>query len=422
MKKVLTHFFKKENQNLKESKQSHLFQITTIQINMSLDKNSRIGVIGAGAMGSGIAQVAATAGHQVCLFDLNEQSLELSKSKLAKVMARLVEKGRVTKEEATAIQGRISYADGMSTFADCYMVIEAIVENLKVKQDLFAHLERIMNTDAVLATNTSSLSIASIGGGLTNPERLIGVHFFNPAPLMPLVEIIPSMVTDEKVTSEVFDLVSSWGKKTVLAKDTPGFIVNRVARPFYSEAIKMLEEGFADVATIDWAMKEIGGFRMGPFELMDLIGHDVNYVVTETVWTEMYFDPRYRPSITQKRLKEANWFGRKSGKGFYDYSENAAKPNPNTDSVVGQKIFERIIFLLINEAIDAKFLQIASRNDIETAMTKGVNYPKGLISWGKEIGFSNVLNGLNQLFERYGDDRYRPSVLLKDLVNGDATI
>jgi 3-hydroxybutyryl-CoA dehydrogenase len=381
-----------------------------------LNNQSKIGIIGAGAMGSGIAQVAATAGHDVCLFDLNEKSLQDSKLKLAKIMARLVEKGRVSEDEGQAIQNRVQYAEGLSHFECCDLVIEAVVEKLSVKQELFSHLENIMREDAVLASNTSSLSIASIGGKLKNPERVIGIHFFNPAPLMPLVEIVPSLVTSEELVGNVKDLIDSWKKVTVIAKDTPGFIVNRVARPFYSEAIKMLEEGFADEVTIDWAMKEIGGFRMGPFELTDLIGHDVNYVVTETVWTEMYFDPRYKPSVTQKRLVEANWFGRKSGRGFYDYSNDANKNEPIRDEKHGQVIVNRILFMLINEAIDALFLQVASKDDIDTAMIKGVNYPKGLIAWGKEIGFDVVLEGLNNAFIRYGDDRYRPSVLLKDIV------
>ncbi|UTW67411.1 NAD(P)-binding domain-containing protein [bacterium SCSIO 12643] len=387
-----------------------------------LNSQSNIGIIGAGAMGSGIAQVAATAGHEVCLFDLNEKSLQDSKSKLAKIMARLVEKGRVTVEESEAIQGRVKYVDGLSHFECCDLVIEAVVEKLQVKQELFSHLENVMKEDAVLATNTSSLSIASIGGKLKNPERLLGIHFFNPAPLMPLVEIVPSLVTESAIVDNVKDLIDSWKKVTVIAKDTPGFIVNRVARPFYSEAIKMLEEGFADEATIDWAMKELGGFRMGPFELMDLIGHDVNYVVTETVWTEMYFDPRYKPALTQKRLVEANRLGRKSGQGFYNYKDASGNAEPNKDEKLGKAILSRILNMLVNEAIDALFLQIASKEDIDTAMTKGVNYPKGLITWGAEIGFDAVLDGLNESFERYGDDRYRPSVLLKDLVSKRATI
>ena len=389
---------------------------------MQFNKESKVGVIGAGAMGSGIVQVAATAGHEVYLFDVNKNSLEVSQSKLAKVMARLVEKERVSKAESLQIQERVHYSEGLDAFENCDLVIEAIVENLKVKQDVFASLEGIVSTNAVLATNTSSLSIASIGGLLSHPERLIGIHFFNPAPLMPLVEVVPSLVTKSGLDAQVVDLIGSWGKSPVLVKDTPGFIVNRVARPFYSEAIKMLEEGVADVASIDWAMKEIGGFRMGPFELMDLIGHDVNFVVTETVWKEMFYDPRYKPSITQKRLKEANRFGRKSGSGFYDYSESAVKPVPSIDLEHGKLIFERILFMLINEAVDAKFLQVATSADIEIAMTKGVNYPKGLISWGKEIGWKKVLEGLNELFSRYGDDRYRASVLLKDLAEEKASI
>ncbi len=384
---------------------------------MKLNSTSKIGVIGAGAMGSGIAQVAATAGHEVCVYDVNEETLRTSKVNLSIVMDKLISKGKVTKEIANEIQSRISFAEGLNHFECCDLIIEAVVEKLEVKKQIFSTLENVISEDAILATNTSSLSIASIGGGLKRPNRFIGIHFFNPAPIMPLVEIVPSMVTDNKVTENVVELISGWKKKVVIAKDTPGFIVNRVARPFYSEAIKMLEEGFADVATIDWAMKELGHFRMGPFELMDLIGHDVNFVVTETVWTEMFFDPRYKPSITQKRLKEANWLGRKTGRGFYDYSEGAKTPSPDNNLEKGEIIFHRILFMLINEAVDALFLQVASKKDIETAMTRGVNYPKGLLSWANQIGLKNVLNGLNQLHVRYGDDRYRPSVLLKDLVD-----
>lgn len=388
---------------------------------MMFNNKSIIGVVGSGAMGSGIAQVAATAGHEVVLFDLDPSALVKSERSLTKIMARLMEKGRLSDAESQSIKDRISYASVLGLFSECDFIIEAIVENLEVKQRLFMDLENVVKDSCVLASNTSSLSIASIGGKMSNPSRFLGVHFFNPAPLMPLVEIVPSMVTNDNICSDVFELVQGWGKKTVIAKDTPGFIVNRVARPFYSEAIKMVEEGFSDVPTIDWAMKTIGGFRMGPFELTDLIGHDVNYVVTETVWKEMYFDPRYKPSITQKRLKEAGWFGRKSGRGFYNYTEGSENPKANEDLELGQKIVNRILFML-NEALDALFLQIASKEDIDLAMTKGVNYPKGLIAWGEEIGYEKVLEGLQLQFERYGDDRYRPSVLLKDVVNQECLI
>lgn len=376
----------------------------------------KVGIIGGGAMGSGIAQIAATAGHQVVLFDTKGEALNLSKSKLAKVMARLVEKGKLTLEKAEAIQGRISYADNLEAIAESGIVIEAIVENLDIKKSVFSSVEKMVSQDCILASNTSSLSIASIAAACEKSERVIGIHFFNPAPLMPLVEIIPAIQTSKAIAIEARAIIDSWKKVTVLAKDTPGFIVNRVARPFYGEAIRILEEGVADIATIDWAIKEIGGFRMGPFELTDYIGHDVNYVVTETVFKEFFYDQRYKPSFSQKRLLEAGRLGRKSGHGFYDYSEGAVKPEPNTDIVLGTKIVDRVVAMLINEAIDALFLNIASAKDIDLAMTKGVNYPKGLLAWADEKGLDTVLAQLEELYTNYCEDRYRPSPLLRKMV------
>ena len=381
----------------------------------------KVGIIGAGAMGSGIAQVAATAGHSVVLFDTKAEALSLSKAKLASVMDRLVEKGRLTSEEAQEIQNRISYADHMEALSESGIIIEAIIENLDVKKGVFSSIESLVSKDCILASNTSSLSIASIASACERSERVLGIHFFNPAPLMPLVEIIPAIQTADEITDEARSIIDSWKKITVLAKDTPGFIVNRVARPFYGEAIRILEEGIADVATIDWAMKEIGGFRMGPFELTDYIGHDVNYVVTETVFKAFFFDPRYKPSFTQKRLVEAGRLGRKSGKGFYDYSQGAVNPKPNTDEALGTKIVNRITAMLINEAIDALFLNIASAKDIDLAMTKGVNYPKGLLAWADEKGLDVVLTQLEELYKNYCEDRYRPSPLLRKMVNEQKT-
>ena len=376
----------------------------------------KVGIIGGGAMGSGIAQVAATAGHEVVLFDTKTEALNLSKTKLAKVMARLVEKEKITTESAKAIQARISYADNLEAIAESGIIIEAIVENLDIKKSVFSSVEKLVSTDCILASNTSSLSIASIAAACQKSERVIGIHFFNPAPLMPLVEIIPAIQTSEAIAIEARAIIGSWKKVTVLAKDTPGFIVNRVARPFYGEAIRILEEGVADIATIDWAMKEIGGFRMGPFELTDYIGHDVNYVVTETVFKEFFYDPRYKPSFSQKRLLESGRLGRKSGHGFYDYSEGAVKPEPTTDIVLGTKIVNRVLAMLINEAIDALFLNIASAKDIDLAMTKGVNYPKGLLAWADEKGLDTVLGQLEELYTNYCEDRYRPSPLLRKMV------
>jgi 3-hydroxybutyryl-CoA dehydrogenase len=372
-----------------------------------------IGVIGAGTMGSGIAQVAAQSGHKVWLFDTSEAALDKAMASLNKIMARLVEKGKKTQAEADAIISRVNVSSDYKSFANCGLVIEAIVENLDIKKKVFAALEEQVNADCLLASNTSSLSIASIAASCKHPERVVGIHFFNPAPLMPLVEIVPAVQTADENLKKAKDLIDSWKKVTVVTKDTPGFIVNRVARPFYGEAIRIYEEGIADMATIDWAMKEIGGFKMGPFELMDYIGNDINYTVTETVWTAFYYDPRYKPSFTQKRMMEAGYLGRKSGKGYYNYAEGAKQPEPEKNQVVGEAIVWRILIMLINEAADALHLGVASAKDIDLAMTKGVNYPKGLLAWADEKGIQNVLDGLDKLYLAYHEERYRASVLLR---------
>lgn len=372
-----------------------------------------IGVIGAGTMGTGIAQVAAQNGHVVHLFDTNDAALERAMTSLKKVMSRLVEKGKVDHAEADAILGRIKLTHEYHSFQECGLVIEAIVERLDIKKEVFETLEEVTPADCILASNTSSLSIASIAASCEKPERVIGIHFFNPAPLMPLVEIIPAVQTSDDTLKAARELIDGWKKVTVVAKDTPGFIVNRVARPFYGEAIRIYEEGIADMATIDWAMKEIGGFRMGPFELMDYIGNDINYTVTETVWTAFYYDPRYKPSFTQKRMMEAGYLGRKTGRGYYDYRDGASMPEPDKNEKVGEAIVWRVLIMLINEAADALHLGIATKDDIDLAMTKGVNYPKGLLKWADEKGIPEVLEGLDKLYYAYHEERYRASVLLR---------
>ena len=378
-------------------------------------KNFKIGVIGAGAMGSGIAQVAAVPGHEVIIFDTNKSALDKSAASLKAILEKLENKGRLT-EKAIDIFNRFSLVDKLELFSSCRLVIEAIVENLDIKKSVFKNLEAIVADDCILASNTSSLSITAIASACKKPERVLGIHFFNPAPLMPLVEIVPALQTNIQLPEMVRNLLLEWQKSPVIAKDTPGFIVNRIARPFYSEALRIYEEGIADMATIDWAMTELGGFRMGPFTLMDYIGHDVNYIVTETVFKSFFYDPRYKPSLSQQRLLAAGWLGRKSGRGFYDYTEGAILPQATKDEQKGRGIVQRIVLMLINEAVDALYLNIASAADIETAMTKGVNYPKGLLQWCDNLGIENVLNGLDELYDTYREDRYRASVLFRKCV------
>lgn len=381
----------------------------------------KVGIIGSGTMGSGIAQVAATAGCTVKIYDTKQEALEKAKTSLEKILNRLVEKGRIDATEKNRIIGNISYVNTLKELGDSALTIEAIIENLEIKQSVFSELESYVSEDAIIASNTSSLSIASIAAALKKPERCIGIHFFNPAPLMKLVEVIPAIQTSEEVLDTCIKTISDWKKVVAVAKDTPGFIVNRVARPFYGEALRIYEEGLADVATIDWSLKSLGGFRMGPFELMDFIGNDVNYTVTETVFTAFYFDPRYKPSFTQKRLSEAGYLGRKTGRGYYNYAEGANNPEPKKDEALAKMIFDRVLVMLINEAADALFLNIASAEDIDNAMTKGVNYPKGLLAWADEKGIDWCVSELDKLYDLYHEDRYRCSPILRKMLKEGTT-
>jgi 3-hydroxybutyryl-CoA dehydrogenase len=332
----------------------------------------------------------------------------------------------MSQDERTETLARMHWSDDLGSIDGADLVVEAVIEDLQVKKELLHKAEQHLSDTAWLCTNTSSLSIAALSSGLKHPERFGGLHFFNPAPLMPLVEIVPGIQSSEDFADTMEALMLDWGKVPVVAKDTPGFIVNKVARPFYSEAIKLYEEGIASVSEIDAAVKSLG-FRMGPFELTDLIGHDVNYTVTETVWSQFFYDPRFRPSITQKRLLEAGLLGRKTGRGFYNYSSGMdaavlAQENAELDPILGEKIVERILCLIINEALDAVWLGIASPDNVDLAMTKGVNYPKGPISWGQEMGWEDVLTVLERCHEYYGDDRYRPCPLLRHLVSENAEL
>lgn len=374
-----------------------------------------VGIIGAGTMGIGIAQVAATNGCKVWIYDANAKQVETATVGLEKTLTKLVDKQRISSEKMTEILANISIATELKDFKNCELIIEAIIENKEIKTKVFTELEKYVSESCVIGSNTSSISITSLGAELQKPERFIGIHFFNPAPLMPLVEVIPSLLTEKSLAEKIYNLMKDWGKTPVVAKDIPGFIVNRIARPYYGEGLRIVEENIATVEQVDDAMKTLGNFKMGPFELMDLIGVDVNFSVTKTVYNEYFYDPKYKPSLLQQRMSEAKLHGRKTGKGFYDYSEGAVKPEPVKDDALYQQIFMRIISMLINEAVEAKRLGVANDEDIELAMQKGVNYPKGLLAWGKEIGYAKISETLQDLYEEYQEERYRQSPLLRKL-------
>ncbi|MFN4298153.1 MAG: 3-hydroxyacyl-CoA dehydrogenase NAD-binding domain-containing protein [Thermaurantimonas sp.] len=373
-------------------------------------KINSIGIAGAGTMGIGIAQLAAQKGYNVLFYDIHQSNLDKAKKIIEDNLVKLTEKGKLNNISSLEIIKRIHYTDQLKNLSDSSLLIEAIVENFEAKKTLFSQIEKVVSDTCIIASNTSSLSINRLSSVFTRPERFIGLHFFNPATIMKLVEIIPGINTSMTIVDSLKDLMKNWGKVPALAKDTPGFIVNRVARPFYGEALRIAEEGLATPAEIDHIMKTLGGFRMGPFELMDFIGLDVNFSVSYSVFEQLYYDPRYRPSLLQQRMMESGRLGRKVGKGFYDYSlPNPFELSQAPDESKSHAIFFRILSMLINEAVDAVYLQIADAQAVDEAMMYGANYPKGLIAWGKEIGFEKVKAEIDRLFEYYKDMRYRAS-------------
>lgn len=293
---------------------------------MKIDNNSIIGIVGAGIMGRGIAQVAAKAGHKVILYDNWDGAVDNAMKINDKDLSRLVEKNKITQEFKDKIISLIKPTMKIDDLAPCDLVIEAIIENKEIKQNIFKQIEDICD-DVCIASNTSSISISALANGLKYPNKVIGMHFFNPAPIMKLVEIISGLQSDPQLVEDVHSLATSWGKKAVYVKSSPGFIVNRIARPFYAEALRLYEEGVSNFLTIDEVIKSSGKFRMGPFELMDLIGNDTNYSVTESTYDSYYQDPRFKPSLTQQEFAQAGLLGRKSGKGFYSYEDGIQKSN-----------------------------------------------------------------------------------------------
>lgn len=376
---------------------------------------NNIAVVGAGAMGTGIAQVVSQSGAKVYLYDISYENTLSAKKKLEQTFEKLVNKKKFNTDEAKSILDRIVPVEKLSQTVDVGLVIEAVSENLEIKTKLFKSLEKTFNESTIFATNTSSLSIGSLAKHIKDPKRFIGLHFFNPAPIMPLVEVVSSLATDEKLAPKCKKWLLEIGKVPVLSKDSPGFIVNRVARSFYGEAMNIYEEGLADPQTIDWAMTSIGKFRMGPFMLTDFIGQDVNYAVSESVWKQFYHEPRFRPNRCQKELVDLGWLGRKTGRGFYNYKNGEAQVSKaKEDLAMGEYILNRILATIINEAFSALSSGVCSREDLEISMVKGVNYPMGIIEWAEKLGPKNILKLLQGFFQRTGDMRYRPVPLLQE--------
>ncbi len=296
----------------------------------ALPSTAAIGVIGAGTMGAGIAQIAAAAGHPVLLFDIRTEALPAGLERIRHGLERLIGRGKLNHSTLAALMERIRPVERLADLAPAALIIEAIVEELPSKRQVFEQLEEICSEQTILASNTSALSITALAATLQRPERVVGMHFFNPAPVLKLVEVVSGLATANEVAETIQATAAKWGKQPVRARSTPGFIVNRIARPYYAEALRLLEAGTADVATIDAALQEAGGFRMGPFELMDMIGQDINFAVSRTLFEAYFQDPRYRPSLIQQELLDGGCLGRKSGRGFYNYQPGAERPAPHT--------------------------------------------------------------------------------------------
>src|SRR5215210_2149450 len=361
-----------------------------------------IAVVGAGTMGAGIAESAALAGMSTLMLDVREEALDLGRETIGRDLERRVKKGRLSEDERREVLGRVSATTSLEACADAPLVVEAVVEDAEIKKRVFADLEGVVDSEAVLATNTSSLSIAGIAAATEHPERVVGMHFFNPVPAMRLVEVVSGPSTDPSVARRAEEAAERLGKTPIRVSDTPGFIVNRVARPFYLEALRLVEAG-EEPEQVDAAIRG-AGFRMGPLQLADLIGHDVNLAVSESLFERYYYQPRFRPSHLQRSMVEAGLLGRKSGRGFYDYGAGEHKETLEAEGAQpSEDIARRVISCIVNEAFLALSEGVATAEDIDQAMKLGANYPKGPFEWTEEIGASNILETLDSLRATHGD-------------------
>jgi 3-hydroxybutyryl-CoA dehydrogenase len=384
-----------------------------------------IGVLGAGTMGNGIAQLAARSGARTLLYDPFAQALQRGVESARRGLAKEADKGRLTDEQAGLAAESLQPVDDIAALADCELVIEAAPERLELKHEMYGRLSEIVGERCVLATNTSSLLVTAIATGATYPERVVGMHFFNPAPLMRLLEVVAGVESSAQALALAQATGEAMGKTVIVAKDGPGFIVNRCNRPFGLEALRLLQERVADIETIDRTMRVEGGFRMGPFELMDLVGVDTGLEISKSFYEQSFYEPRWRPSPITARYVAAGLHGRKTGRGYYDYSRDPYRPpdpdppaggatNTNVQPAAGG-VLERIICQVINECAFALGEGVGSAQDIDTGMVLGLNYPRGPLAWADEIGLDQVLGVLDGLYEEYREERYRSAPELRRL-------
>ncbi len=387
---------------------------------------SVIGVLGAGTMGAGIAQLAARTGARTLLFDPIPEALERGVARAREGLRKEAAKGRITPEQADTAAERLEGVGELDALAPCELVIEAVPERLELKHELYERLSKeIVAEECVLASNTSSLLVTAIAAAAKGPERVVGMHFFNPAPIMRLLEVIAGEQSGERALALARATGEAMGKTVIRAKDGPGFLVNRCNRPFGLEALRILQERIADIETIDRIVRTEGGFRMGPFELMDLVGVDTGFEISKSFYQQSFGEPRWRPSQITARYVAAGRYGRKSGRGYYDYSNDPYRPpdpdppasgaNAKTQPAAGG-VLERIVCQVINECAFALGEGVGSAQDIDTGMVLGLNYPRGPLAWADEIGIDRVLAVLDGLCDEYREERYRAAPELRGLV------